>query len=75
MGAIVLKAGGSLGPVDLIAWWPGKCVMAVQVKSNRRPGRAEMQGLIDLAARCGGSRDKVMIHRWMDREGLRVEVV
>lgn len=75
LGAIVQKAGGSLGAVDLIAFWPetGEGFLP-QVKSNTFPRRAEMAALGALARRCeaGGNKWKVVIHRWDDRKGLRV---
>jgi Holliday junction resolvase len=76
-GFLVVKAGGSLGPIDLLAIHPEiKGVMAVQVKANRWAGPAERQGLIDLAARFrGDSSWQVCMHRWDDRRGLRIQVI
>jgi len=43
---LVVKAGASLGVFDLIALGVDHdCVLLIQVKSNRRPGRIEMDRL------------------------------
>jgi len=49
-GYLVLRAAGSLGPVDLICLSPNLGVLAIQAKANRWPGRAEMKELEALAA-------------------------
>lgn len=43
----VVKAGASLGVFDLLALLDGE-VVAVQVKTNRNPSKAEMQALRDF---------------------------
>src|SRR5262245_41283038 len=76
-GFLVVKAGGSLGPIDLLAIHPETHgVQAVQVKANRWPGKVEMQELINLSARFNGDTAwQVAIHRWDDRRALRMRLV
>lgn len=55
-GYLVTKAGGSLGAFDVIAFraragWPE--ARLVQVKSNRPPGKKEMETLKRLASELG----------------------
>ncbi len=60
----VIKAGGSLGAFDLIAFFPGEVVLA-QVKSNAWPGpasRAAMRACLNFSY-C-----KKLMVRWDDRE-------
>lgn len=61
-GALVVRAGGSLGLFDYIALFPD-FVRLVQVKSNRWPARAEMAAL--SAFRTPDYALKV-IERWDD---------
>jgi Holliday junction resolvase len=75
-GMIVIKAGGSLGPADLIGLIPEQGrVVFVQVKSNRGVSPAERQALINLAARCRPTEWNVLIHRWRDRKGVSIEII
>ena len=49
-GYMVVRAGGSLGPFDLVAV-SRSGVRLIQVKTNRRPCRAEREGLEELGKR------------------------
>jgi uncharacterized protein with GYD domain len=59
-GYRVTKAGGSLGEWDLIAIGPHDVILC-QVKSNRWPGKLEME---TLAAFPTPPNTKRLVHRW-----------
>ena len=61
-GALVLRAGGSLGLFDYIALFPDY-VRLVQVKSNRWPGKTEMEALSTFRPPHYGRK---IIERWDD---------
>lgn len=61
-GALVLRAGGSLGLFDYIALFPN-FVRLVQVKSNRWPGKIEMEALSQFRAPPYGRK---VVERWDD---------
>jgi len=67
-GALVVEARGSHGLWDLVALWPDTDQAAVvQVKTNRPPGRAEMQAMTALRV---PSFCKKLLHIWKDRVKL-----
>lgn len=76
-GFLVIKAGGSLGPVDLVALQPESGVVhLVQAKANRWPGPIETACLEQLSRRCKKFESwRVLVHRWDDRKGLTVKVI
>lgn len=57
-----MKAGASLGVFDVIGVGPTDIVLC-QVKSNRWPSEAEMEGLREFKA---PSNCKKLVHRWRD---------
>lgn len=61
-GALVVRAGGSLGLFDYIALYPD-VVRLVQVKSNRWPGTLEMAALSEFRPPAYGRK---IIERWDD---------
>lgn len=65
-GFCVVRAGGSLGPFDLVAL-NASCVLLVQVKSNRWPSEAELETMRSFPAPHGSLK---VIHRWDDRKHL-----
>lgn len=69
-GFIVLKAGGSLGPADLVALHPEcEIVRFIQVKANRWPPPVEHAELERLAVGCSQTKDwRVMVYRKRDRQ-------
>lgn len=62
-GYICTRAAGSLGLWDVVAIGPGS-VQLVQVKTNRWPGRAEMQALREFKLPWAAVRK--VLHRWRD---------
>jgi Holliday junction resolvase len=62
-GYVCTRAAASLGVFDLIAVGAAD-ILLVQVKSNRWPGRAELEAIAKFAtpANC-----RKLIHRWRDR--------
>jgi len=64
-GHTVIRAGGSLGVFDLLAWVPGGTLRAVQVKGGQKPwvseGEREAMALAPLPA--GATRE---LWRWRD---------
>jgi Holliday junction resolvase len=58
-GWYVLKAGGSLGMWDLVALHPDYGTELIQVKTNRNPGRVEMDALKNF--QCHGSWCKKLV--------------
>lgn len=62
-GCLCMKSGGSLGMWDVIGIGPLGTYL-VQVKSNRWPGKAEMEKL-----QWFHRNDKIfkLVHRWDDR--------
>lgn len=67
LGAHVVKGGGSLGLFDLVALHPDWGVVLCQVKSNRNPGREEMDRL--RAFQCHASWRKILVIV-RDRKGM-----
>lgn len=61
LGYSVCKAGASLGVWDLIATHPTH-VRFIQVKSNRRPGGAEMEAMRSFRSPPGASRELWIRH-------------
>lgn len=61
-GYRVTRAGGSLGVFDLIGIG-AHAVVLVQVKTNRWPNPAEMEGIKDFP--CPPNAAK-LVHRWND---------
>ena len=61
-GALVLRAGGSLGLFDYIALFPD-FVRLVQVKSNRWPGHDELKAIGDFQTPPYARK---VIERWDD---------
>lgn len=68
-GYHVVKAGGSLGVFDLVALHPDYGIRLIQVKSNRKPGRQEMDAL--RAFQCHASWRKEL---WVYRDHAGVEI-
>lgn len=68
-GWLVVKAGGSLGLFDLVGLHVDYGVRLIQVKSNRRPGRAEMDAL--QAFQCHASWQKEL---WVYQDHRGVEI-
>lgn len=67
-----MKAGGSLGVFDVAAFGPADTLL-VQVKSNRRPGRAEMERIRQFPVAPNVYK---VLHVWRDGEGSpRVEYI
>lgn len=64
-GYLVTKAGGSLGAFDLVAMglWGDRFI---QVKSNRKPGKKEMDGLFDIATNYFHAKRSVELWIYMD---------
>lgn len=62
------RAAGSLGLFDVVAIGPDD-VLLVQVKSNRRPGAAEMNAIAGFKAApiC-----KKLVYIWKDRQSVPV---
>lgn len=70
-GAIVQKAGGSLGDCDLIALYPKEAmVVGIQVKSNRFPASHEMGSLAQLVREFAPANWRVELVRWDDGEPI-----
>jgi hypothetical protein len=71
-GAIVQKAGGSLGDCDLIALYPKEgAVVGIQVKSNGFPGSQEMGSLAQLVREFSATPSwRVEVVRWDDGEPI-----
>lgn len=61
-GALVLRAGGSLGLFDYVALYPD-VLRLVQVKSNRWPDKTEMAALLAFRPPHYGRK---IIERWND---------
>jgi Holliday junction resolvase len=72
-GASVIRSGGSLGLFDFVALY-GEYALLVQVKSNRWPGRVEMEALSAFPTPHYGRK---IIERWDDyaRSPLVREIV
>jgi hypothetical protein len=64
LGYSCMKAGASLGVFDVIGLGPRDNV-AVQVKTNRWPGSAEMQRIKDFVT---NSSNRKLVVRWDDRK-------
>ena len=75
-GALVVKAGASLGAADLIAiWLDSDWEEIIQVKSNRLPAKDEKAQLIAIARRIIGQKRVVKIHRWRDYKPVQIFLV
>jgi Holliday junction resolvase len=77
-GYFVVKAGGSLGPADLIALYPGiGQVRFIQVKANRWPPPVERGELQRLALECASLEQdwRVMVYRKRDRKAWEIRWV
>lgn len=66
LGFHCTKAGGSLGAWDIIAI-SGSQVWAIQVKSNRWPGQAELKRMFEMTMAC-----RKVIFRFDDRKPVRL---
>lgn len=73
-GYLVVKAGGSLGPVDLVALHPFLgSVQLIQCKANMWPSPQERAHLAVLAGQIATNHLwQVVLHRYDDRKPLRV---
>lgn len=61
----VIKAGGSLGCFDLVGL--GRDIIyLVQVKSNKWPGKAEMDRIREAVGKLDPKVYRVELHRWDD---------
>lgn|SRR5215207_4479993 len=71
-GAFCIRSGGSLGLFDFLAVYPSVLVF-IQVKSNRWPGKAEMEAISTFKSPYYGRK---IIERWDDyaREPLVREI-
>lgn len=66
LGYRCMKAGGSLGVFDIIAV-SADAVLLIQVKSNRWPGRVEMEAIRLFPCPANA---KKLVHRWNDRQRM-----
>ena len=64
----VMKAGGSLGLFDIVALGP-MSILLIQVKSNRPPGKKEMQALEEFRAPAYAVKQV-----WIYKDGGKVEI-
>lgn len=63
-GAFVARAAGSKGVADLVAVKNGQAFL-IQVKTNRKPSKNEVERLIEAAAKCGAF---AVVMIWDQRE-------
>ena len=63
-GYTVVRAAGSKGAYDLVAWNTAETVL-VQVKCDRWPTKPEVEALVRVPTPPGGRK---LIHRWDYRE-------
>lgn len=64
------KSGGSLGIWDVVATHPERAPRLIQAKSNRKPGKDEMQRMI--AFRAFGCRKELVVWKDYAREPVVV---
>jgi Holliday junction resolvase len=73
-GKVVIKAGASLGPADIVALdleWGS--VELIQVKANRPPAPKERMALKALQGRCGDPKWHVQIWVKPDRKEWEIK--